>query len=125
MGEKIYTLCMFILFKRETPLKTQMWGIFLVKSIFLEKIIRWHKYLIATLWAVINFWWQEMFKKYNNISMDEYIMMPNHVHGIISVVGAGPARPFTKYTKSNNLSTIIGSYKSSVTRQIGILMEIT
>jgi len=36
---------------------------------------------------MINFWWKEMFKKYPNISIDEYIIMPNHTHGIINIVG--------------------------------------
>ena len=36
---------------------------------------------------MINFWWKEMFKKYPNISIDEYIIMPNHMHGIINIVG--------------------------------------
>ena len=61
--------------------------------------------------------------------------MPNHIHGIINTVaGAGPvtegnpeyprrARPFIKYKNINNLSIIIGSYKSSVTRQINKLNQ--
>ena len=59
---------------------------------------------------------------HNNIKLDEFVVMPNHIHGTINVVvGAGPARPFTKYKNSNNLSIIIGSYKSSVSRQINKL----
>jgi len=43
-------------------------------------------------------------------------------HGIINVVaGAGPARPSTKYKNINNLSIIIGSYRSTVTKQINKL----
>jgi len=43
--------------------------------------------------------------------------MPNHIHGIINVVaGAGPAQPSNKNMKNNNLSTIIGSYKSTITK---------
>ena len=37
------------------------------------------------------------------------------------VAGAGPARPSTKYKNINNLSIIIGSYKSTVTKQINRL----
>ncbi|MCQ9206260.1 MAG: transposase [Omnitrophica bacterium] len=53
---------------------------------------------------MVNFWWQEMFKKYNNISIDEYTIMPNHVHGIINIVGAGSPRP----DNNNNNDKIIG-----------------
>jgi len=57
-----------------------------------------------------------------NIKLDEFVIMPNHIHGIINTVaGAGPARPFNKNTKNNNLSIIIGSYKSTVTKQINRL----
>jgi len=47
--------------------------------------------------------------------------MPNHIHGIIIInnpVGNRPACSSNKYQKRNNLSVIIGSYKSTVTKQI-------
>ena len=36
---------------------------------------------------MVNFWWQEMVKQYPNISIDQYVIMPNHIHGIINIVG--------------------------------------
>ena len=33
-------------------------------------------------------WWQELENKFGNFRLDEYIMMPNHIHGIITIVGA-------------------------------------
>ena len=44
---------------------------------------------------MIDKWWQKMFEKYDDISIDKYIIMPNHIHGIINiVVGATPcSRP--------------------------------
>ena len=66
--------------------------------------------------------WLDLPNHHKNIKLNEYIIMPNHVRGIINVVaGAGPARPFTKYKNTNNLSIIIGSYKSAVTKQINRL----
>ncbi|MBL7073419.1 MAG: transposase [Candidatus Omnitrophica bacterium] len=62
--------------------------------------------------------WLDLPNHHDNIRLDEFTLMPNHVHGIIGIknpVGVGPARPF------NNLSIIIGSYKSSVTKQINRL----
>ena len=68
--------------------------------------------------------WNDLPNHHKNIKLDEFIIMPNHIHGIINVVaGAGPARPFTKYKNSNNLSIIIGSYKSTVTKQINRLND--
>ncbi|MFH0771653.1 MAG: transposase [Candidatus Omnitrophota bacterium] len=49
---------------------------------------------------------------------DAFVIMPNHIHGIIVIecpVGNGPAR---SVDENNNLSVVIGSYKSSVTKQI-------
>ncbi|MCP4653037.1 MAG: hypothetical protein GY858_06615 [Candidatus Omnitrophica bacterium] len=66
--------------------------------------------------------WLDLPNHHKNIELDEFIVMPNHIHGIINVVaGAGPARPSNKNTKNNNLSIIIGSYKSTVTKQINKL----
>jgi hypothetical protein len=53
--------------------------------------------------------------------------MPNHIHGIIIInnpVGNGPARSSKKYQKIDNLSTVIGSYKSTVSKQINQLNNI-
>ena len=43
--------------------------------------------------CMVNSWWRKMFVKYKNISMNAYIVMPNHIHGIIHIVGAGSPRP--------------------------------
>ncbi|MCG2703973.1 MAG: transposase, partial [Candidatus Omnitrophica bacterium] len=50
--------------------------------------------------------------------------MPDHSDGIIIInnpVGNGPAR---SVNKNNNLSVIIGSYKSTVTKQINRINNI-
>jgi REP element-mobilizing transposase RayT len=66
--------------------------------------------------------WLDLPNHHENIKLDEFIIMPNHIHGIIDiVVGARPASPSNNNTKNNNLSIIIGSYKSTVTKQINRL----
>lgn len=45
--------------------------------------------------------------------MDQFIIINNP-----AAVGNGPARSSIKYQKRNNLSVIIGSYKSTITKQI-------
>ncbi len=37
---------------------------------------------------MVNRWWIELVQKFKNIKLDEYIIMPNHLHGIIFIVGA-------------------------------------
>lgn len=64
--------------------------------------------------------WVDLPNHHKNIQLDEFIIMPNHIHGIIIInnpVGNGLARSSNKHT-NNNLSIIIGSYKSTVTKQI-------
>lgn len=34
--------------------------------------------------------WDELEDKYEGIETDEFIIMPNHIHGIVFIVGAGP-----------------------------------
>jgi len=36
---------------------------------------------------MIGRWWNELKNKYANIEIDEYVVMPNHCHGIINIVG--------------------------------------
>lgn len=52
---------------------------------------------------------------YEGISLDKYVIMPNHIHAII-VIGCDPeaerSRPFP------TLHTILGLYKSGVSREI-------
>jgi REP element-mobilizing transposase RayT len=37
---------------------------------------------------MISRWWNELKNKYANIEIDDYVVMPNHFHGIIHIVGA-------------------------------------
>ena len=72
--------------------------------------------------------WEHIPNHFPNVELDEFIVMPNHLHGIIAISGrvifcwaraCGPptVERFGKPTK-NSIPTIIRSYKSSVTRQI-------
>ena len=67
-----------------------------------------------------------------DIHLDVFVIMPNHIHGIIEITRRGtmhraPAtaptvEQFGKPT-SNTIPTIIRGYKSSVTKQINILRD--
>ncbi len=69
--------------------------------------------------------WQDVPNHFNNIWTDVFVIMPNHIHGIIKIgdpckyrnhcVGTRHALSLRKYEK---LPIIIGSFKSSVTRKI-------
>ncbi len=62
--------------------------------------------------------------------MDEFVIMPNHVHGIVkigqpSVVGDRHACPLRVERQYEKLPTIIGSFKSAVTKHINLLNSIS
>lgn len=55
-----------------------------------------------------------------NAGLDEFIIMPNHMHGIIEIVGAAHASPLRDPKKPGppqaSLGAIVGSFKSAATR---------
>ncbi len=65
--------------------------------------------------------WEELPNHYSTIMLDEFVVMPNHVHGIIiiidDVVGAG-LRPAPTRDKRYPLSEIIRAFKSFSARRI-------
>jgi len=69
--------------------------------------------------------WDELPSHYPGIMLDEDILMPNHVHGIIIIVdplvGARHASPLRR--KSIVLGNIIGSFKSAVTKNINEIQK--
>lgn len=70
--------------------------------------------------------WREIPKHFSNIQLDKYIIMPNHVHGIIVIynpdnydVGAADLLPLHTADRTKMLlSKIIHGFKSSITRII-------
>jgi len=68
--------------------------------------------------------WEEIPKHFQNVELDEYIVMPNHIHGIIIinplVVGVEYIQPLQKtfqHVISKSLGSIIRSYKAAVSRE--------
>ncbi|MBN1666761.1 MAG: hypothetical protein JW862_06720 [Anaerolineales bacterium] len=80
--------------------------------------------------------WKDIPEHFPNACLDEFVIMPNHVHGIVILrdrasvetlhaTSLQPSHPETKSQtmsrispKAGSLSTIIRSYKSAVTRQV-------
>lgn len=70
-------------------------------------------------------YWKEIPRHFKNVKLDEFIIMPNHLHGIIVIhndfaVGTGqcPVQNRFQNPGKESLSTIIGSFKSITTRTI-------
>jgi len=74
-------------------------------------------------------YWQETPKHFSNIDTDEFIVMPNHIHGIVIIepqhadVGTPYMVSLRKNRFGNNvkgsLSSIVQQYKSAITRWCG------
>ncbi|MBL8098719.1 MAG: hypothetical protein JNK81_06030 [Anaerolineales bacterium] len=83
--------------------------------------------------------WREIPKHFQNVELGTYVVMPNHIHGIIvindengtttnssSFVGARHASPLPpRGVKPKSIGAIIGSFKSAVTRRLGKVFNIT
>ncbi|MEM9164905.1 MAG: transposase [Cyanobacteria bacterium P01_F01_bin.4] len=75
--------------------------------------------------------WQQIPTHFPNVDLDEFIIMPNHLHGIIVIKyaliknqpGIKTADRFGNMMKPGALSTIVRSFKSATTRQINILRD--
>ena len=65
--------------------------------------------------------WQKIpsFKSATTVRLDEWIVMPNHIHGLIVIVaGFSVDMPRPDKTISGTLGSLVGTYKAAVTRRI-------
>ena len=46
------------------------------------------KMIVNSEWRMIERWWRELENRFDNIHLDAFVMMPNHFHWIIEIVGA-------------------------------------
>jgi REP element-mobilizing transposase RayT len=74
--------------------------------------------------------WNELHQYYDNIQLDEFIVMPNHIHGIVIINDVGAtlavARKYLHIQKNRAgvnpvptlaVGNIVGAYKSMVAKQ--------
>ncbi len=52
---------------------------------------------------------------YDNVKIDNFVIMPNHIHIIVQITER--INPFP--TKKYDLSNVVGKYKAAVTRSVG------
>lgn len=87
---------------------------------------------LSPIGNVIQEVWKSIPIHFPQTTVDHFVIMPNHIHGIITVVGARHAVPlpinkqnieqFGKPT-SGSIPTIIRSFKSEVTRRVNIMRQ--
>lgn len=73
--------------------------------------------------------WQRTAELRHNVELDAFVVMPNHVHGIIKItvedspmtnqVAPGDlGKSMSKYLQANSLGAIIGRFKGQVSRRV-------
>ena len=70
--------------------------------------------------------WKDIENHFENVGVDEFIVMPNHIHGIVLLADENVATVGNRHACSlqceqrqyQKLPVIIGSYKSAVSRKI-------
>jgi putative transposase len=71
--------------------------------------------------------WESIPDHFPQAYVDHFVIMPNHIHGIIELVRARHAVPlqYEQFGKpvSGSIPTIIRSFKSTVTRQVNLNRE--
>ncbi len=78
--------------------------------------------------------WRRTGELRDNVSLDEYIVMPDHLHGIVTLSGRGTARraptsvtPASATTEgfgspvTGSIPTIVRAFKSAVTKRVNEL----
>ena len=69
--------------------------------------------------------WEQLNREYARVKLDRWVVMPNHLHGIIAidVIGRGGSRtaPTTDMDEPKPLGRLVGSFKTVSTKQINIL----
>lgn len=59
--------------------------------------------------AMVETWWNELPKKFVNIRLDEYVVMPNHIHGVIEIVTGNKTRATTRVAPTGNDQSHVGA----------------
>jgi REP element-mobilizing transposase RayT len=98
------------------------------KECFLGNIIN-NKMILNDWGRIVEKTWHDLPNHNPNVSLDAFIIMPNHIHGIIRLVGAGSKPALNMYdgsradlesapTKNHSLSEIVRQLKTFSTRRI-------
>ena len=77
------------------------------------------KMILNVCGDVVNEFWKLIPRYYENVSLDKYIVMPNHMHGIIYIKNVGNGHcPIPTRNNYGLISKIINSFKNVCTKQI-------
>jgi len=73
------------------------------------------KNILSPIGDIVNCEILNIEKHYNNIKVDKYIIMPNHIHLLIRITERINPFPTSRY----DIPNVIGKFKAAVTRNVG------
>jgi putative transposase len=66
--------------------------------------------------------WAWLAQRYAYVHLDDYVIMPNHLHGIIRIqMGGSRTAPTGNMPKHKPLSRLVGTFKTVSTKQVNII----
>jgi putative transposase len=83
---------------------------------------------LSSAGEIIKRYWEEIPKYFDNLEMGEFVIMPNHLHGIIVItepVGAIHESPLQtiRQKRTMTLSKIIGRFKMTSSKEINLVRQ--
>lgn len=70
---------------------------------------------------IAHFCWSDIPNHFSDVDIDEFVVMPNHIHGILLFSRYVEVKQKFASAKSGSLITVIKSFKSAVTKKINEL----
>ena len=74
--------------------------------------------ILSDVGKIVEKFWREIPSHYTHVEIDEFVVMPNHLHGIIVIKTTDEADMAAGGHRYTNLSTIVGSFKNITSKLI-------
>ena len=84
--------------------------------------VRHGKMILNETGEMVTELWLAIPEHFSNVELGEFVVMPNHIHGIVSIINVGTthASPLPKLTngpKPGSIGAIVGSFKSATSKR--------
>ena len=76
------------------------------------------KMILSQAGVIVEEIWEAIPNHFSHTNIDSYVVMPNHIHGIIFLSEVGARRAAPGSTKNHTLGVVVGSFKSTVTKRV-------
>ncbi len=71
---------------------------------------------LSPVGRIVSRYWSAIPQHCPDVALDAFVVMPNHIHGILAIAGDPDAS--TVSTDRISIPTIVGGFKSAVTREV-------